>query len=75
MTISNAMLANGIVDYLKKNTDDFENFLCQTYDVDIRIDYQGEEKDNDRILIRLETLAQDESPIGERSYSLRIESP
>jgi len=75
MSISNAMLANGIIEYLKKNAEEFENFLCESYDVDLRIDYEGESIDNDRILIRLETLAQDESPINERSYSLRIESP
>jgi hypothetical protein len=74
MALSDAMLADAIKDFLNRNSEDFEKFLSERYEVDTAVHFGGEAVDAKRVTVHIKVLGQDGSPTSERIYALHIET-
>jgi hypothetical protein len=73
MSISEAMLAQALFQYLEQHAEQFQEFLSERYDTADLVVTWHEDPPNKRLLALVRRMAQDESPYAENEYSLRIE--
>ena len=74
MTISDAMLAQALLGFLKENQEAFERFVLERYDIDdgnIRLSPKGPDRS---LLLTVIRRGQDGSTVAERDYSIRIQT-
>jgi hypothetical protein len=73
MAISEAMLAQALLEFFRQQAKEFEEFLLERYNIDNGDVTWSEDRKNRRLLLTVTTRAQDDQPVSEYEYNLRIE--
>ena len=74
MTISNAMLAQGLLDYFQQHAKEFEDFLMERFDIGDGYVTWREDERNKRLVLTVTRKAEDMGTLSEREYAIRIET-
>ena len=73
MAISEAMLAQAVLEYFEQHAEEFEKFLLNRYRIDNGYVSWGEDIRNQRLRLTATRLAQSGEIVSERDYHIRIE--
>jgi len=73
MKMTEAMFAQGLVEFLREHLKEYEEFLGQRWNIDDgRLEFFDDDA-NRRIGIRLKQYSQDQSQLSETDFHIRIE--
>ncbi len=72
MAISDAMVAQALLEYLQQHSEEFEEFLFERYHLDDGYVNFSADEENGRLLLRVTRVAQDGQKLSERDYAIRI---
>jgi hypothetical protein len=74
MAISNAMLAQALLEYFQQNAESFGAFLTGRFQIDDGYVTWSEDARNKRLLVTVTIKAQDGETLSQRVYAIKIES-
>jgi hypothetical protein len=74
MSISDAMLAQSLLDYFEQHTKEFEDFLIERFRIDDGYVAWREDKENKRLLLTVTKKAQGGETLSQRDYAISVET-